>query len=59
MKHISDYLTEGMREVFEERAAILHFEGGLPKEKAEALARAEAETWAESVRKNNQNTVAK
>lgn len=28
----------------EERAAILHFEGGLPKEKAEALAKAEVET---------------
>ena len=28
----------------EERAAILHFDGGLPKEKAEALARAEVET---------------
>ena len=28
----------------EERAAILHFDGGWPKEKAEALARAEVET---------------
>ena len=28
----------------EERAAILHFDGGLPKEKAEALAKAEVET---------------
>ena len=28
----------------EERAAILHFEGGWPKEKAEALAAAEVET---------------
>ena len=45
MKHISEYLSEGMREVFEERAAIMHFEGGLPKEKAEALAKAESETW--------------
>lgn len=59
MKHIAEFLDEGMREVFEERAAILHFEGGLPKEKAEALARAEAETWANTVTKNNQNTVAK
>lgn len=45
MKHISEYLAEGMREVFEERAAIMEFEGGLPKEKAEALAKAESETW--------------
>ena len=45
MKHISEFLAEGMREVFEERAAIMHFEGGLPKEKAEALAKAESETW--------------
>ena len=45
MKHISEYLSEGMREVFEERAAIMHFEGGLPEEKAEALAKAESETW--------------
>ena len=28
----------------EERSAILQFDGGLPKEKAEALARAEVET---------------
>ena len=46
MKHISEYLAEGMREVFEHRAAMMEFEGGLPKEKAEALAQAEAETWA-------------
>ena len=45
MKHISEYLSEGMREVFEERAAIMHFDGGIPKEKAEALARAEVETY--------------
>ena len=29
---------------FQERAAILQFDGGLPKEKAEALAAAEVET---------------
>ena len=28
----------------EERAAILHFDGGWPKEKAEALAKAEMES---------------
>ena len=32
-------------EKFEERAAIMHFCGGLPKEKAEALARAECESY--------------
>lgn len=32
-----DYLQQ-------ERSAILHFDGGWPKEKAEALARAEVET---------------
>ena len=45
MKHISDYLEEGLREMFEERAAIMEYEGGLPREKAEALAMAEAETY--------------
>ena len=46
MKHISEFLDEAMRELFEERAAIMHFCGGIPKEKAEALAMAEANTWA-------------
>ena len=46
MKHISEYLSEGMREVFEHRAAMMEFEGGIPREKAEELAKAEAETWA-------------
>lgn len=45
MKHISVFLEEALREMFEERAAILHFDGGLPVEKAEALAKAEAETY--------------
>lgn len=35
---------EDLEELYEERSAIMHFEGGLPKEKAEALARAEVET---------------
>ena len=34
-----------IEERFQERAAIMHFCGGLPKEKAEALARAECETY--------------
>ena len=33
----------------EERAAILHFDGGWPKEKAEALAKAEMESHWNSV----------
>ena len=46
MKHISEFLDEAFKELFEERAAIMEHDGGLPKEKAEALAKAEAETWA-------------
>lgn len=35
---------EDIEELYEERSAILHFDGGLPNEKAEALAKAEVET---------------
>ena len=49
MKHISEYLPDDLRERHEERAAIMHFEGGLPKEKAEALARAEVETFRKAI----------
>lgn len=35
-------------EYFEERSAIMHHCGGLPKEKAEALARAEVDSWRKS-----------
>lgn len=38
-------LDADIREFYEERAAILEFDAGYPKEKAEALAMAEAETW--------------
>ena len=38
-------LDADIREAFEERAAILEFDAGYPKEKAEALAMAEAEEW--------------
>ena len=34
---------------YAERAAILHFDGGWPKEKAEALAKAEMDTWRKSL----------
>ena len=36
---------------YAERAAILHFEGGLPKEKAEALAKAEMESHWNAIKK--------
>lgn len=39
-------MTEEMNDRYQERAAIMEFEGGIPREKAEALAQAEAETWA-------------
>ena len=39
-------MSDDIKEFYEERAAIMHFCAGLPKEKAEALAKAEAETWA-------------
>ena len=35
---------EDLEEFYEERAGILEHMGGLPKEKAEALAKAEVET---------------
>ena len=35
---------EDLEELYEERSAIMHFDGGLPKEKAEALAKAEMES---------------
>lgn len=38
-------LDADIQEAYEERAAILQFDAGYPKEKAEALAMAEAETW--------------
>ena len=31
-------LTDHLREIYEERAAIMEFDGGLPREYAEALA---------------------
>ena len=45
MTKLSELLDDWLREVFEERAAIREFDGGLPKEKAEALAKAEVDTW--------------
>ena len=42
---------EDLEELYEERAAIMHFDGGLPKEKAEALAKAEMESHWQAVEK--------
>jgi len=39
-----------IEEAFEERSAIMHFCGGLPKEKAEALARAECDTYRQALK---------
>ena len=41
---LDDVIDEMLREAFEERAGIREYDGGLPKEKAEALAAAEVET---------------
>lgn len=38
-------MTDDMKEYYEERAGILEYLGGLPREKAEALAKAEVETY--------------
>ena len=40
---------EDLTEVYEERSAILQYKGGWPKEKAEALAKAELETHLQAI----------
>ena len=40
---------EDLEYFYAERAAILHFDGGWPKEKAEAIAKAEMETWSRAI----------
>ena len=42
---------------YQERAAILHFDGGLPKEKAEALAKAEMESHLKAIEKARESDV--
>ena len=42
---------EDLEFFYSERAAILHFDGGWPKEKAEAIAKAEMESHWKSVLK--------
>ena len=44
---------EDLEELYEERSAILQFDGGWPKEKAEALARAEMETHLKAIEMAN------
>ncbi len=41
MKHISEYLDEAFKELFEERAAIREFDGQQTREEAEEQAWAE------------------
>ena len=43
--------SEDLEELYEERSAIMHFDGGLPKEKAEALAMAEMESHLKAIEK--------
>ena len=38
MRHIFDFLDEYMKEVFEERSAILEFDANMTRDKAEQLA---------------------
>lgn len=45
MKHISNYLEEYAKEMFEERSAIMEFCGNVPRESAEAAAKIEVEEW--------------
>ena len=47
MKHISDYLDEAFKEMFEERAAIREFDGQQTREEAEKNAEADCrKEWA-------------
>ena len=43
--------SEDLEEFYQERAAILQHDGGWPKEKAEALAKAEMESHLKAVKK--------
>ena len=52
-------MNEDLIEYYEERAAILEYCAGLPREKAEALARAEVETYREHRAKVDSEKIAK
>lgn len=43
MKHISEYLDEAFKEIFEERAAIMEHDGQQSREEAEKNAEADGE----------------
>ena len=45
MKHISNYLEEYAKEMFEERSAIMEFCGNVSRENAESAAKIEVEEW--------------
>ena len=45
---------EDLEEFYEERSAILNFDGGWPKEKAEAIAKAEMESHWNAVVKSRE-----
>lgn len=51
--------SDDIKERYEERAAIMHFCGGIPKEKAEALAMAECESYRARREKVDSDKVAK
>lgn len=52
-------MNDDLKEWFEERSAILEYCAGLPREKAEALAMAEVETYREHRAKVDSEKVAK
>ena len=43
MKKVCEWLIEVLDEVFEERSAIAEFDGGLPRDEAEKMARQEVD----------------
>ena len=46
---------EDLEYFYEERCAILQFDGGWPKEKAEALAKAEMESHLNAIKKQRES----
>ena len=52
-------MNDDLIEYFEERSAIMEYCGGLPREKAEALAKAEVETYRKHREKVDSDKVSK
>lgn len=52
-------MTDDIKERYEERAAIMEYMAGIPREKAEALARAEVDTYRAHRAKVDQDKVTK